>query len=321
MNPQDRAMAASVRLKVEDAKGHSLGSGTIIDTHGSEAMIITCGHIFRDSQGQGRISVDLFHPQPRTVEGKLLEYDLKRDIALITISAGPGLTTAAVAPEGLQLQKGDAAFSIGCDRGQDPSLRPTQISGLNRYQGPPNVEAKGQPVDGRSGGGLFSRDGHLIGVCNAADPADDEGIYAAMGTIHWQLAKVGLEQLYKQNAPADLMAEENPINEAASRLAEVGRDVPEFSSRNAAPAAVASASTNAGAGDTEIICIVRSKSNPSAKGQVIHIAHASPELLKQLASNSSDPTLAADLAMPADGRSALSPIPTAGPVVRGQSRR
>jgi hypothetical protein len=315
MDPQSRAMAAAVRLKVEDAKGHSLGSGTIIDMHESEAVLITCGHIFRDSQGKGRITVDLFYPTPRTVEGKLLDYDLQRDIALVTIPADSGVVAAPVATQATTVSKSDAAFSIGCDRGQDPSVRQTRISGLNRYQGPPNIEATGAPIDGRSGGGLFSQEGRLIGVCNAADPADDEGIYAAMATIHWQLDKVNLSEVYQDTGAAQVV-EEAPRADSSRALAEVGRDLPELNDRAAVPNRAVPASA---AGDTEIICIVRSKANPSAKGQVIVIDRATPELLAQIAAGSSDPTVAADLALSADRRAALSP-PT-GPVVRGQSRR
>ena len=59
-------IAASVRLRVEDADGHSCGSGTIIDARGGEALILTCGHIFRDSKGKGRIEVDLPGPAGRS---------------------------------------------------------------------------------------------------------------------------------------------------------------------------------------------------------------------------------------------------------------
>ena len=66
-----RLVAASVRLRVEDPDGHSCGSGTIIDARGGEALILTCGHIFRDSQGKGRIEVDLFGPSgPQRVPGR-----------------------------------------------------------------------------------------------------------------------------------------------------------------------------------------------------------------------------------------------------------
>lgn len=308
VDPRGRAMASAVRLKVRDAEGQSVGTGTIIDTHGDEAVLITCGHIFRASQGKGQIQVDLFHPQPRTIAGKLLDYDLERDIALVSISPGAGTVAAVVAPEGLVLNKNDEAFNIGCNQGEDPSLRPTKITGINRYQGPPNIESAGHPVNGRSGGGLFSREGYLIGVCNFADEAGNEGVYAAMGTIHWQLARVGLTELYQ------------PQVVAAAEVATPEQRGYEPSTPAPSTGSLATADANT-AGDTEIICIVRSKSNPSAKGQVLVIDRASQQLMQQLAAASLDPTAAADLALQADLRSSAVAAPrNMGPVVRGQSR-
>jgi len=60
----------------------------------------------------------------------------------------------------------------------------------------------GQPVQGRSGGGLFGVDGTLIGVCNAADPADNEGLFAALPSIHDQLEESGLSFVYRSVYPS-----------------------------------------------------------------------------------------------------------------------
>ena len=64
-------LAASVRLRVEDPLGHSCGSGTIIDAlPGGEALIVTCGHLFRDSQGKGKVEIDVpARPRPRISRG------------------------------------------------------------------------------------------------------------------------------------------------------------------------------------------------------------------------------------------------------------
>ena len=68
---EQRLLAATARLKVEDAQGSSWGTGTVIDCRQGEALILTCGHIFRDSQGAGRIEVDCFAPGgPRGVAGR-----------------------------------------------------------------------------------------------------------------------------------------------------------------------------------------------------------------------------------------------------------
>ncbi len=202
LSPQQLAFQATVRLRVVDPRGHSVGTGTIIDTHGSEALLVTCGHIFRDSQGKGAIHVDVFPPGgKKTVAGQLIEYDLRRDIALISMRPGVALKPVPVAADAAQVHKGDSVFSIGCSRGADPSLQRSRVTAIDKYQGPANIEVDGQPVDGRSGGGLFSSRGELIGVCNAADPADNEGIYAALGVIHWQLSRIGLQRLYQDSGP------------------------------------------------------------------------------------------------------------------------
>ena len=56
----ERARAATVRLRVHDGHGYGAGTGTIIDTHGEEALVLTCGHLFRETDGKGKIEVDLF---------------------------------------------------------------------------------------------------------------------------------------------------------------------------------------------------------------------------------------------------------------------
>ena len=85
-----KLIAASVRLRIEDPNGNSCGSGTIIDARGGDALILTCGHIFRDSQGKGKIDVDLFGPYAgQRVIGQLISYDLKRDVGLVFISPRP----------------------------------------------------------------------------------------------------------------------------------------------------------------------------------------------------------------------------------------
>src|SRR5439155_15110576 len=133
------------------------------------------------------------------VEGQLTSYDLTRDVTPASLRAA-GVRAVSVAPPGYTVRPGDRAFTIGCDKGADPSVRPTQITAVNKYKGKPNYTAAGQPIDGRSGGGLFSAEGYLIGICNAADPTDNEGLYAGLASIHWQLDKIGQSETYQRAA-------------------------------------------------------------------------------------------------------------------------
>ena len=190
--------AATVRIRIEDATGHSWGTGTIIDARRGEALILTCGHVFRDSQGKGPIQVDMFGPAPaKGIPGKLLSYDLERDVALLSIRTPGAVTVARVAPAGYEVADGDWVVNLGCNNGDSPTVRHSRVASLNKFLGPPNLQVGGLPVQGRSGGGLFSRDGLVIGVCNAADPTDNQGLYAALESIHAQLDSARLSCVYR----------------------------------------------------------------------------------------------------------------------------
>ncbi len=207
LTPEQRALQATVRFRVEDDQGASFATGTIIHRQGDEALVLTCGHVFRDSQGQGTIKSDLgfaFGP-PRTVVGKLIYYDAQaHDIALVAIPCPLPIEPVAVAPESMAVQTGDAIFSVGCDRGADPSIRPSQLKAVTTYSGVAKYDIQGRPVDGRSGGGLFSAGGQLIGVCNAAAVEVDEGIYTGLQSVYWQFAKTNLTHLFQPAAAAQL---------------------------------------------------------------------------------------------------------------------
>ena len=327
------ALRATVRLRVDDAKGQSIGTGTIIDTHDDEALIVTCGHIFRDSKGQGPISVDLFVPgagQP--VAGQLVGYDLDRDVGLVSIRPGLPVQPMRVAPADFAVARGQPVFSVGCDRGAAPSVLDSRITAVNRYVGPPNFEVAGQPADGRSGGGLFSAEGYLIGICNAADPADKAGIYAALPTVQWQLDQLGLQYVY-QSSPVEVPATEAvviaPQDEPAESPTVPARlkSVPPLTAvgiRDRAPDTTAATSDSA-----ELICIVR---NPKGGSDVILLDRVPRELLERLSRDGRPVRLpdvhdAADARAPsrlnaAPGTSRRSPFESdrsaRGPIIRGQ---
>ena len=72
--------------------------------------------------------------------------------------------------------------------------------------------------------------------------------------------------------------------------------------------------------DAEIICIVRSRSNPAKKNQIFVLDHVSPDLLRLISQASSDPLTRADLSLRA-GQPAVAtrPAQSGGPLIRGQS--
>ena len=198
-----RLMQATARLRVEDTAGVSWGTGTVIDCRQGEALILTCGHIFRDSQGKGRVEVDLFGPQgPRGIAGQVVSWDLKRDLALVSVFTDTVVEAVRVGGSDRRTAPGDAVVTVGCNGGADPTIHHSRVTAVDKYLGPPNVQVAGQPVQGRSGGGLFAIDGTLIGVCNAADPEDNEGLFAALPSIHEQLDEAGLAFVYRNVYPS-----------------------------------------------------------------------------------------------------------------------
>jgi thiol-disulfide isomerase/thioredoxin len=313
-NLDAKLLAASVRIKIADPAGFSNGSGTIIDCRQGEALILTCGHIFRDSQGNGRIEVDLFGPyQGQRVEGIKVAYDLKMDVGLVRIHAPGPMTAIPLATMQWTPRAGDPVVSVGCDNAADPTPRHSRITAIDRYQasgnlhGPANLEVAGEPTEGRSGGGLFSADGRVIGVCNARDPQDQEGLFAAPGAIFALLDQVGLGFVYQTPA-----AGENTEVAGAAAPGPLPAAAPASPSMTDAPAAAPAgpvgptvipvAATTPAEGSSlspteqaaldeirrhlkdgaEVVCVIRPRNNPQARSEVIMIDKASPEFLRQL---------------------------------------
>src|SRR5262249_15663607 len=160
----------------EDAQGRSCGTGTIVDTRKGEALVVTCGHLFRETKGQAPVKADLFEAAGDTgrvaghATGQVLSYDLSRDVALVSIRVDRSGTPVRGGAPRTSVERGDRVVGIGCSNGNDPTVLETRVTSLDRYQGPPNIEASGAPAIGRSGGGLFNGKNELIGVCNNADP-------------------------------------------------------------------------------------------------------------------------------------------------------
>ena len=295
-----RLMAASVRLRIDDGSGHSVGSGTIIDLRNGEALILTCGHVFRDSQGKGPVTIDLFGTgASKGLPGRVISYDLQSDLGLVSFRPGVPVVTVPLASSDHPIRKQDAVVSVGCDHGADPTARESHVTSINKYLGPANVQVAGQPVQGRSGGGLFTADGQMIGVCNAADPADDEGLFASLPVIHAELQRIGLAKTL--GLPPAGQADPNQVSGPPSmpeRMPNITLD--------AGPAGPA-ASGSAPSGDAavtlnpqeaslladlrkktqgaEVICIVRSLADPRAKSEIIVLDKASPAFLEQLAAD------------------------------------
>jgi S1-C subfamily serine protease len=300
-------IAATVRIRVEDPQGRSFGTGTIVDSRSGEALVVTCGHLFRESKGKGSMTVDVFEVTGSNVRlaeqvpGQLISYDLDRDVALVSIRPTRQVSVAPVAPPRTPIQRSDRVATIGCSNGQDPTLLPQRITMLDRYQGAPNIEVSGAPEEGRSGGGLFNLQGQLIGVCYAADYEGKEGLYAALDSIHEELNRLSLQDIY---AKSETVGKTSSINgngkvtgqppvirgqELPDSITPVAGNMPPLTetSKSAVPQNL-SDSEQAAYGEimkraetSEVVVIVRPKT-PGGQSEVITLDNVSPEFVRAL---------------------------------------
>ncbi|MEM6328887.1 MAG: trypsin-like peptidase domain-containing protein [Planctomycetota bacterium] len=207
--PVERLLSVSVRLRVEDPQGNSFGTGTIIDARQGEALVLTCAHLFRDAApgdagtSAGSIVAELFRPTPAGVvaaeraAGQVISMDLERDVALVSIRPRGQVAVARVASSAADAAQGAAVWSVGCDRGADPSVRTGRVTTTDKFTSPPSLTVTGAPVVGRSGGGLFNARGEVVGVCFGSRQEDNEGFYAKLSSIHAQLDRLGLTEIYR----------------------------------------------------------------------------------------------------------------------------
>jgi thiol-disulfide isomerase/thioredoxin len=295
-----KLLSCSVRLKVTDAQGVSYGTGTIIDARDGAALLITCGHIFRDSQGKGPITVEVFEAGPNglrvvdTVSGHVINYDLERDVALVSFRPSNPVCVAPVAAPRTVTSRGDRAATVGCSHGEDPSVIATRITWLDRYQSPPNIEASGAPVNGRSGGGLFNDKGELIGICIGAEFERNEGMYAALESIHESLRVLklgGLDVASTDGTPGSDVAadtvvrgQEPPASMAPMSQPPAELDAETESARPLDPkeqAAFEEIRKRLAAG-YEVVCIVRPK-EPGGQSEVITLDGVSSDFIQAIA--------------------------------------
>ena len=206
--------------------------------------------------------------------------------------------------------------TVGCDGGDDPTIHHSRVTAVDKYLGPANVQVAGQPVQGRSGGGLFALDGTLIGVCNAADPADNEGLFAALPTIHEQLDEAGLAFVYRSVYPSSgtgdvaavssgpalpsMPAEMPPVSfdrrdraDALPTAATALNGSPNGGAANVASPTAAAQKLSPGEqalidhvwrhdGDAEVICIVRPRGAAQAPSDVFVLQGTGRDFVEQL---------------------------------------
>jgi thiol-disulfide isomerase/thioredoxin len=215
-----------VRIKIHDRTSVGFGSGTIIHSTKDESIILTCAHIFHVNGARKpippedfplKIVVDLFdgklagpkgqtvYPTGQSFEGEAIDYDFSRDVGLIRIRPGRRLPASPVVTPAWKPAQNLAMFTVGCSEGQPATawstkITETYIKGLRDNPNYEAIQCEHAPKRGRSGGGLFTEDGQVAGVCDFAygDPQFPRGLYATPQSIYRILNRNGLQFCYQR---------------------------------------------------------------------------------------------------------------------------
>jgi thiol-disulfide isomerase/thioredoxin len=206
-----------VRIKIRGNGSIGFGSGTIIYSDPEQSIILTCAHIFKlegskqahPSRFPRPIDVDLFDGTlsaqnqvhyVETIQGKAIDYDFDRDVGLILIRPGRRLEASRVVPANWVPKPGMKMTTVGCSEGNDATAWTTAVinSGIRLFNNSvyEATECQFAPKQGRSGGGLYTIDGYLAGVCDFAEPRGNHGFYATPRSIRAILDRNNLAALY-----------------------------------------------------------------------------------------------------------------------------
>lgn len=309
-----KLLETAVRITLTDEKGQAFGTGTIIDTREGDALVLTCGHLFRESGDQPQVTIEVYEYQAdglkvtERVAAHVESFDLERDVALVSFRPQKPVKVAPVAAHfGERIN--DKVWSVGCDLGADPTVRDSRVTDIDRYHGPPNIETSGAPIQGRSGGGLFNSRGEVIGVCFAADEEGDEGLYSGLASVHAQLDGLNLQAIYNGQA-ATAVAQASGTEDVPKPRTSIARLAPLPSHdrivRGQSPAAAPAAFPNQPAlrskgnlpqlapveqaalseiadraAESEVVVIVRPK-QPGGQSEVLKLDRVSPEFVNAL---------------------------------------
>jgi len=191
-------LQCSVKIHVKQG----IGSGTICyyDEATNEAYIISCGHLFKGTKKPNQrtsdyAKINVFYKNdykldtPQQFDAKVLCYDQTTDLSLLMFKPDwPIQSYFPIAPLDYPIIWGEDLESTGCD-GDTPPAAYT-VSMVEEDEG--NLISKdNSPRPGRSGGGLFSPDGYLIGVVWATSDVSGTGygFYIPLSRIHAYLSQ------------------------------------------------------------------------------------------------------------------------------------
>lgn len=179
-----RFLCVSVRVSVQG----SAGSGTIchFDPESGWAYVVSCGHLWEgnknyDPEAPEKAKITTWYKNstklqsPRSYDAEALFWSNKRgrDVSLLRFKPDWNPECSHFAEE-FKAEKGLVLNSMGCDGGKEVARYEVLFLEMN---GQDLIAEKNSPRPGRSGGGLLTEDGEIVGVCwGSSDISTGNGI-------------------------------------------------------------------------------------------------------------------------------------------------
>jgi hypothetical protein len=182
----------SASLKIKTNEGY-VGSGTICyyNPKTNEAWVLSCGHLWPDGQNQPKTAEltfwyhnDVKLNKPRKYRAEIIFYNNKPnyDVSLLRFKPDWKPLYFPIA-KNYKVKIGKHYNSLGSDRGNEIARYDVAIinpGGLGQ-----SLKTKyNSPRLGRSGGGLLTNDGYLIGISWAVS-SDGQGFFVSLKSIEY----------------------------------------------------------------------------------------------------------------------------------------
>jgi S1-C subfamily serine protease len=196
-------------------RGTAQGSGTIIASLDGETLVLTAAHVVSEKDGAPEVELHRYNlgqerssriagGWPRTLVAEVVAIDRAADLAVLRIGRLRRLPYVARLDTGMaDPARGTVVTSIGIDLGEHLSSWMAHVAGVDWFlldrqtEERPFLITTRPPEHGRSGGGLFLADGHLVGVCIGRTEETKSrrvGIFASSASVRRLLRDHDLEE-------------------------------------------------------------------------------------------------------------------------------
>ncbi len=171
----------SVRVRREPSKHPGVGSGTVIRSSGTSAVILTCAHVV-GKEPVVMVDIDTDRKPLVTYPGLVIKTDTTLDLAIVVVIGDIGRPAAPIAE--LEPNLYEELYTVCCPLGIP---RQSAIERLNTHDAhsgerePSKYGITGMAIPGMSGGAIFNASGQIVAVVEAVAVYHDDVIMPAVG--------------------------------------------------------------------------------------------------------------------------------------------